>query len=62
MKPFRNCPGTGKVQVRIRRAYIIWGADAVLSTRKLAEHAYPRLLRSSWSQRRNATRAIRRAA
>ena len=36
MKPFRNRPGTGKVQVRIRRAYVVHGADATLSTRQLA--------------------------
>ena len=37
LKPFRNKPGTGRLQKRIRRAFIAHGADAVLTTRQLAE-------------------------
>jgi hypothetical protein len=50
------------VQLRIPRAYYAHGDDAVLSTRQLAEWTHPRLDGLPYRLRRNACRAIRRAA
>src|SRR5262249_18478034 len=53
MKPFRNRRGAG---VRIRRAFIVYGAGATLSTRQLAEWTHPRATQLSWLERHGSIR------
>jgi hypothetical protein len=61
MKPFRNRPGTGRIQRAIKRAF--WASSgAVLTTRQIAEFSHPRATGKSWSERLGYCRAVRRAA
>jgi hypothetical protein len=65
MKPFRNRPGTGRIQVRIRRAFTAAEPVIELTTRQLMEWTHALSLhrgKTSYRERCNHSRAIRRAA
>jgi hypothetical protein len=63
MKPFRNRPGTGRIQVAIRRAFIVRPGE--WTTRELFQWTHARRLfqgRTSYRDRQHYSRAVRRAA
>jgi hypothetical protein len=63
MKPFRNRPGTGRVQRRIRHAFIAAEPRRELTTREIWKGTHPREVNCRDRKRRqHISRAIRRAA